>query len=316
MKKFSYLLPSTFSEAAAALQGEHAIAKGAGTDLLDLLQKRIVEPDRVVSLLPVKDAEKQGEISALATLHDLATDEWVKLEFPVLHAAAHEAATPQVRNVGTVGGNLAQTTRCWYLRTPGHACVKLGDKECAAAGDRAENRYHGVFSNGGCHCAHPSNLAPALIAVKARAACVHPDGDRTMDVELLYDGVKPGQMSDLALRRGELIRAVLLEPSALARNSVYVEFRERQSFDFAVASVAAAADIRDGVVKEVRIVCGGVAPAPYRAHEAEKALIGKKIDPDAAAAATVKGAEALGHNRYKIPVLEELVRRALKEIAG
>jgi len=316
MKNFSYLQPKTFAEASAALQGAHSVAKGAGTDLLDLLKKRIVEPDAVVSLLPVKDEEKQGEISALATLQDLATDEWVKLEFPALRTAADEAATPQVRNVGTVGGNLGQASRCWYLRTPGHACIKLGDKQCAAGAERAENRYHGLFASGGCHCANPSNLAPALIAVKARAACVHPDGDRVMDIELLYDGVKPGRMSDLALRKGELIRSVLLEPSPLARNSVYVEFRERQSFDFAIVSVAAAADIRDGVVKEIRIVCGGVAPTPYRAVAAERALTGKRLDPDAGAKAAVAGATALSGNRFKIPVLAELVRRALKEIAG
>jgi len=207
-------------------------------------------------------------------------------------------------------------TRCWYLRTPGHECIKLGDGGCAAAGDLGESRYHGIFASNGCHCAHPSNLAPALIAIKASAQCVHPDGDRTMDVELIYDAVRKGRMSDLGLRRGELIRSVGLTPSPMARNSVYLEFRERQSFDFALASVAVAAEIRDGKVKEIRIVCGGVAPTPLRALEAEKALTGKALDPDVAAAAVVKNATPLAHNKYKVPVLAELVRRACKEIAS
>ncbi|MHC4955811.1 MAG: FAD binding domain-containing protein [Planctomycetota bacterium] len=317
MKRFAYLQAESYSAASKALaQAKSAVAKGAGTDLLDLLKSRIVEPDEVVSLLPIKDDEKKGEIAALATLHDVATDEWVKLEFPALHTAAGTAATPQIRHTGTLGGNLAQVSRCWFLRTPGHACVKLGDATCAAAGKLAENRYHGLFESNGCHCAHPSNLAPALIAVGAQASCVHPDGNRTMDVELLYDAVKKGRMSDLSLRPGELIRSVVLHASPLARNSVYLEFRERHSFDFALASVAAAAELDGGKVKDIRIVCGGVAPTPYRARDAETLLKGKRLDPEAAAAAVVKGAVPLSMNRFKVTILKELVRRALKEIAS
>ena len=317
MKNFAYLQADTFAAASKALAAQNGhVAKGAGTDLLDLLKSRIVEPDAVVSLKDIREPERGGEISALATLEDIATDEWVKLEFPALHQAAAIAATPQIRSVGTLGGNLGQVSRCWYLRTPGHDCIKLGSDTCAAAGDAGENRYHGVFSSNGCFCAHPSNLAPALIALKAGAQCVHPDGDRAMDVELLYEAVKKGRLSDLGLRQGELVRAVSLAPSAMARNSVYIEFRERQSFDFAVASVAAAAELDGGKVKEIRIVCGGVAPIPMRAVGAEKALAGKALDPDAAAAAVVEGAKPLRQNRYKVTVLAELVRRACKEIAS
>jgi len=317
MKNFTYLQAQSFAAAAKALAtGEGMVVKGAGTDLLDLLKSRTVEPDAVVNLLDIKDKETRGEISAIATLNDIAQDEWVGLEFPALQMAAAVCATPQIRNVGTLGGNLGQTTRCWYLRTPGHECIKLGGKNCAAAAELGENRYSGIFASNGCHCAHPSNLAPALMALKASAYCVHPDGDRAMDVGLLYDEVKRGRMSDFGLRPGELIRSVLLSPSPLARNSVYFEFRERQSFDFALASVAAAAEIRDGKVKEIRIVCGGVAPTPLRLVAAEQALTGKQLDPDVAAAAAVKGATPLAQNKYKVPVLAELVRRACREIAS
>ena len=317
MKNFAYLQADSFAAASKALaKGEGHVAKGAGTDLLDFLKNRIVEPDAVVTLNRIRDEERRGEISALATLHDIATDEWTKLEFPALQQAAEIAATPQVRHVGTLGGNLGQMSRCWYLRTPGHKCIKLGSDECAAAADAGESRYSGIFASNGCHCAHPSNLAPALIALKATAQCVHPDGDRAMDVELLYDDIQKGRMSDLALRPGELIRAVALTPSALTRNSVYIEFRERQSFDFAIASVAAAAEIVDGKVKEVRIVCGGVATKPLRAVAAEQALVGKALNPEVAAAAVVQGAQPLAHNKYKVTVLAELVRRACKEIAS
>ncbi|MHC4849921.1 MAG: FAD binding domain-containing protein [Planctomycetota bacterium] len=314
MKQFAFLEPESFAAASRAAIAGNTIVKGAGTDLLALMKQRIVAPDRVVGLMTIKTDEKQGEISALATLHDVATDEWVKLEFPALHTAAAEAATPQVRHAGTVGGNLAQSTRCWYFRTPGHDCLKLGSERCAAQGERAENKYHGLFAHGGCSAAHASNLAPALIAVGAQVDCVHPDGDRSMDVGLLYDGVKKGRIADTCLRPGEIIRAVRLAPSALARNSVYIELRERQSFDFAMVSVAAAAEIRDGKVAAIRVVCGGIAPMPMRLVAVEKKLTGKALDP-AAAELAADGAEPLAQNRYKVPILKRLVRRALEELA-
>ncbi|MHC4937396.1 MAG: FAD binding domain-containing protein [Planctomycetota bacterium] len=314
MKQFAFLEPESFAAASNAAMADNTVVKGAGTDLLDLMKNRIVAPDQVVGLLTLKVDEKQGEISALATLHDVATDEWIKLEFPALHTAAAEAATPQVRHAGTLGGNLAQTTRCWYLRTPGHACLKLGADRCAAIDEGAQNRYHGLFADNGCCAAHASNLAPALIAVGAQVDCVHPDGDRSMDVGLLYDGFKPGRIGDTCLRPGEIIRAVRLQPSAMARNSVYLELRERQSFDFALVSVAAAAEVKDGKVADIRVVCGGIAPKPMRLDAVEKKLKGNALDP-AAADLAAEGAKPLSQNRYKVPILKRLVRRALEELA-
>jgi xanthine dehydrogenase YagS FAD-binding subunit len=151
--------------------------------------------------------------------------------------------------------------------------------------------------------------------VGAKAACVHPDGDRTIDLELLYEPrPREGVLPDTTLRPGELIRAVVLEPTPLSRRSTYVEFRERLSFDFALVSVAAALHVEDGKVKEARIVCGAVAPAPYRARAAEQALLGKAPDPAAAAEAAVKGAAPLEHNKHKVVILKRLVRRALEEL--
>jgi len=316
MKSFSYLNADSFAAAAKALQtGTNAHAKGAGTDLLDLFKERLLEPQEVVNLKRIPSDEKKGELSALATLAEVAGDEWVKLDFPAVHKAAAEAATPQIRNVGTVGGNLAQHTRCWYFRTNGFECFKRGTGACSAMDDAAHNRYHAIFPHDKCASAHPSNLAPALIAVGARVVCVHPEGDRVLDAELLYEASdEPGRFHDTTLRPGELIRAVRLEASPLTRNSTYVEFRERLSFDFAVASVAAAVHVEGGVVKDARIVCGAVALTPFRAREAERALIGKKLDPEAAAEAAVKGATPLSGNRFKIPILKRLVRRALEEL--
>jgi xanthine dehydrogenase YagS FAD-binding subunit len=317
MKRFAYLLPETFPAAAEALaKSPGAVAKGAGTDLLDRMKERVVEPAEVVNLLRVKADETQGEISALATLASIAEDEWVRLEFPALAKAAAEAATPQIRNVGTLGGNLCQHTRCWYFRNPAFECFKRGTGDCSAAKDGALNRYHAIFPSDRCMSAHPSNLAPALIALGAKVLCVHPEGGRTLDAALFYDEPRQGKHGDTVLRDGELVRAVLLEPSPMARRSTYVEFRERQSFDFAVVSVAAALDLRDGVVHDARIVCGAVAPVPWRARAAEEAIKGKALDPEAAAKAAAQGALPTEQNRYKVPILKALVRRALVELSS
>ena len=298
MKNFAYLLAQDLASASKALAGaKSAVAKGGGTDLLDLMKERVLEPDEVVHLGRAKRDAAEGELSALLTLAEVADHPWVKENFPAVAKAAGEAATPQIRHVGTLGGNLCQHTRCWYFRNPAFACFKRGTGACSAMDTGAHNRYHAIFPSDRCASAHPSNLAPALIAVGAKVACVHPDGNRTLDAELLYETPKEGKLGDTVLRPGELVRAVALAPSALARKSTYVEFRERQSFDFAVASVAAALHIEGGVVKDARIVLGAVAPVPVRARAAEKALVGKAPDPEAAAAAAVEGAEPLDHNR-------------------
>ena len=316
-KPFAYLVAESFAAASRALAGSPdaaagagggAVAKSGGTDLLDRLKEHVVGPDEIVHLLRVKREETRGEISALATLAELAEDEWVKKDFPALAQAAALAATPQIRNVGTLGGNLCQHTRCWYFRKPSFPCFKRGTGSCSAMEEGAQNRYHAVFPADGCASAYPGNLAPALIALEAKVACVHPDGDRTLDVELLYQDPVEGVHGDTGLRRGELIRAVVLEPSALTRRSAYVEFRERESFDFAIASVAASTD-----GKRARIVLGGVAPRPRRAIAAEKALAGG-AGLEAVCKAAVSGAEPLDQNGYKLAIVKDLVRRALEKL--
>ncbi|MHC4339494.1 MAG: FAD binding domain-containing protein [Planctomycetota bacterium] len=315
MKRFAYLDAETFAAASGALaESGGSVAKSGGTDLLDLLKERILEPSEVVNLGRARRDEKKGEISALATLAEVAEDQWVKVDFPALHHAAAVAATPQIRNVGTVGGNLCQHTRCWYFRNKSFECFKRGTGDCSAVREGAQNRYHAIFPHDRCASAYPGNLAPALIALGARVACVHPDGDRVMDVELLYEEPAKGKAADTVLRDGELIRAVLLQRSAMTRRSIYREFRERLSFDFAAASVAVALDLRDGVVKEARIVCGGVAPTPFRARAAEKALLGNGVDAAGAADAAVADALPLEQNGYKVPILRTLIRQALEEL--
>ena len=314
MKNFVYTIAGDFRAASRALQAKGTVVKAGGTDLLDLLKERIVEPDEAVSLKEAKRDGPAGEISALTTLAELAADRGIARDFPALHHAAAVAATPQVRNFATMGGNLCQHTRCWYFRNKDFACFKRGTGACAAKAAGALNRYHALFPSRQCGCAHPSNLAPALMALDAQVACVHPDGDRTLDVALLYDEPKEGQLNNMTLRSGELIRGVTLKASPLTRRSTYVEFRERESFDFAVVSAAVALDLADGVVRDVRIVLGAVAPTPYRAKAAEDALRGKPLDAKKAAELAVLGAKPLEQSAYKVTVARTLVRRALEEL--
>ena len=293
-----------------------AVAKAGGTDLLDLLKSRIVTPEAVVQLPATGTG--QGTIAASTTLAAVAANGALRSDYPAVTQAAAEAATPQIRNVATVGGNLCQATRCWYLRTPGFDCYKLGQGACAMLKPRAESRYGAVLGHDHCGCAHPSNLAPALIAVDARVRCTHPDGDREIALADLYGPAVRGSLSDTVLRTGELITHVLLAPAWRGRPSAYLEMRDRDSFDFAAVSVGVALHLDGGAVKAARICFGAVAPIPYRDAAAEAALTGKSFGADAiaaAAAAALAGAQPLEQNAYKLPVARGLLRRALESLA-
>ncbi len=316
MKNFAYYTAESVPAAARALAGmKNAVAKGGGTDLLALLKDRVLEPDEVVSLKGAKiDAKVAGVIAATTTLAELAADPWIKKHAPAVHVAADEAATPQIRNVATVGGNLCQSTRCWYYRNKNFACSKRGDDACAALTARSQHRYHAVFPHVACASAHASNLAPALIAVAATVHCVHPDGDRALDAGLLYQDPAKGRVQDTILRPGELIERITVPDSPLARRSTYVEFRERESFDFSAVSVAAAVHIDGGKVIDARIVLGAVAPKPLRATAAEQALVGQPLNAatiEKAAAAAFADARPLSDNKYKVVIGRRLVMRAL-----
>ncbi|MEE8104728.1 MAG: FAD binding domain-containing protein [Planctomycetota bacterium] len=317
MKQFGYAIAADFAAAAEALsKAKNSVAKAGGTDLLDLLKERIYEPDEMIHLGKAKNEVPAGELNALATLADVAGDARIRRDFPALAEAAEVAATPQVRNWATVGGNLCQHTRCWYFRNKDFTCFKRGDDDCSALKDGALNKYNAVFPTKECGCAHPSNLSPALAALDARLRCVHPDGDRELELLALYDIPKKGVTCNIHLRKGELIRSVVLNPTPLTRNSTYIEFRERESFDFAVASVAAALEMDGDTVRDIRLVLGAVSAGPLRAVEAEKIVRGKRLDIDAVAKAALKGATPLSQNAYKLHVTEALVRRALTELHG
>jgi xanthine dehydrogenase YagS FAD-binding subunit len=229
----------------------------------------------------------------------------------VLKQAAEKAATPQIRNAATVGGNLAQRPRCWYFRSPAFLCRKKGGETCYS--QNGDNRYHAVFDHDECAIVHPSNLAPALLALDAKVVT----NARTLPVAELFALPTVDVARENVLAPGELIREVVIPPGRTG--GAYRDARERGSFDWALVSAAAYVELERGVVKAARLAMGGVSPVPRRAAEAEAALVGRQLtaaSAQKAAEAALAPATAMTHNGYKIPLARTILRRAILAAAG
>ena len=323
MNSFEWSSPTTVEDAVKLLidprsdgnPDEAPRAMGGGQDLLTTMKDSILRPPRVVNLKMIDGlsgvntiGKENGEgkeftIGALVTINQLADDAEVKTNYPGLAQAAHSVATPQIRNLGTVGGNLCQRPRCWYYRLENVICLKKGGSTCYAVD--GENKYHAIFGGGPSYIVHPSDLAPMLVALDAVVSIQGPDGARRLPLEKFF--TLPSQASvrtENVLTAGEIVTAVRLPVQPMTRRSAYVKFKERASLDFALSSVAAAVELDGGVVKQARLVLGGVAPIPWRVQKAEAMLVGKKMEPatyGAVADAALEGAKPLARNGYKVP---------------
>ncbi len=289
-----------------------------GQDLHTTMKAYITTPVRVVNLKTISGlngiapaADGGLRIGALVTLTQLIADPAVAKGYPGLAEAAHAVATPQIRNLGTVGGNLGQRPRCWYFRLDGVQCLKKGGTECYAK--PGENKYHAIFdTDGPCVIVHPSDLAPMLTALGATVVVTGPGGRRTIPVAKFFHLPADGDVrTETVLADGDVITEITLPPAA--GRSAYLKFKERESLDFAMSSVA-------GVVSpgKVSLVLGGVAPVPWRCEAAEAFLAGKTLDEATIARAAVlatDGAKPLAKNGYKVPLTQTLVRRALTKLA-
>ena len=315
MNRFEYVSPKTAAEAVGLLGGG-AMAKAGGTDLIARMKDRLIEPGKLVNLLNVAELKKLSaddggfKSGALVTLSEVAAHPSVRKLYAALAMAAGEAATPQVRNVATVGGNLCQRPRCWYYRSAEHDCLKKGGKGCPAL--EGENQYHAIFDNGKCAAVEPSNLAPALIALEGKVTIRGKGGEKTVGAEEFY--VVNDVTKETILGENEIVTAV---EAAAGWKSAYLEVRERQSFDWPLVAVAVAVK-GSAKVEAARIVLGAVSPAPMRAEKAEKALVGVALKDEAAiakvAAAAVEGAKPLGRNGYKVTMLKAMVARAIAAV--
>jgi xanthine dehydrogenase YagS FAD-binding subunit len=327
MKNFTYYRPTTADQAVGLLAPEWGSAEllAGGTDLLDLQKEYIAQPDKVVSLGGIKELNEIkviGEggamfIGAGAKLAEIATA--CKKNFPAVADAAAQIGGPQIRNMGTLGGNLCQRNRCWYFRDEETLCLLKGGKKCFATD--GENRYHAIFTQGHpCVIVHPSTLAPALIAVAAMAEVVGPKGKRSVELAKLFQAPKAAGEREHVLAPNEVLLGVgIPQQAGLPLANASYEVRHKQSYDWPLAQAAVAFTLAGGKATGVKIVLGHVAPTPIVAAEAAKAVEGQAITEETAAKAgqlAAQGAKPLSQNGYKVKLIEVAVKRALLIAAG
>jgi xanthine dehydrogenase YagS FAD-binding subunit len=315
----------TFSPEAME-RGDTAIVKANGIDVLDLLKEGLLKPANVVSLTGVPGLDEVVEdkdgglrIGPMATLASLSEHRVLQQRYPALAEALRGSASPQIRNVATLGGNLLQRPRCWYFRSAAHHCARKGGDHCFAFA--GENHYHAVFGHAGCAIVHPSTVATALVALDAHVELATAQGtSRTVKLGDFLVGPEIDTRRETDLRAGEVLTAVLLPPASPGARSAFLKQAEKPSFDWSIADVAVVLECApDGRCRRAAVVLGAAAPVPWRARQAESVLAGQMIDPVAARAAgqaAIAGAAPLPHNAYKLPILAALVRRAVLQAAG
>ena len=325
MRNFSYIRAGSIDEALKAAAMPATMLLAGGTTLLDLAKCGVAEPERVVDISRLKglDAiriDADGAfIGALARMSHVAGDEVLKARFPVVSEALWQAASAQIRNMATIGGNLLQRTRCAYFRDPAtfpHCNKRTPGSGCAAL--TGVNRNHAVLGGShACIATYPGDLAIALTAFDA---VVHL-GERQVPIDDFF--LLPGSSPDkeTAMRPGEMITAVSIPSSESARKSTFIKVRDRQSYEFAAASVAAGIEFEaDGkTIRDVRVALGGVATKPWRARSVEDALRGKTLESDIvkhASRLAVEGAVDHGSNHYKIELAPRVVERAILKIGA
>lgn len=323
MNPFEFMEPESVEGAVSHLtQGPgRAEVIAGGTDLLSELKDGLRRPRRLVSLAGIGELrdvrwEEEGlRLGASLTLGSLVDDEGLAMEFPILGQAARSIATPQIRNVATLGGNLCQRPRCWYYRHAGFPCYKKGGVHCYAV--NGYNRNLAILELGASVMVHPSDMAPALIAIDARLESFGPRGRRTMALEDFFAGPNEQQMQEHVLGRGEIVTAVTVPKSQPGTKSIFLKAQDRVGEDFALASVAVSVSVSDGVVTRANVILGGVAPTPYRAREAEEYLEGRGVDTVKAlevAELALCRARPLRHNGFKVILSKNLVCNAVETI--
>jgi xanthine dehydrogenase YagS FAD-binding subunit len=326
MPAFELFQPASISDVLALLNkyGPDAWVMAGGLDTFDWLKDRIKRPRVVVDLSQVqglrgiKPWNGGLEIGAATTLTEIARDPQVRDKFGLLAQAAELVASPQIRNQGTIGGNVSQDTRCWYYRA-GWSCYRAGGNICYADTPTAINREHAILDADRCVAVNPSDTAPALVALDAQMVVQSASGERIVDAEDFFIGPAVDITRMTVLLPGELLTAVRI-PSTWAGAQFYFEkVRDRNVWDFPLLNVAAAAKYSSQDITGIRVVINAAAARPLRLHAVEAAVVGKPRNEQTAALAgqiAVEGARALRYNGYKIPLMRNLVKRAIRGGSG
>ena len=317
MKAFAYVNATNEKEAVAALakaERGRLLPMAGGMDLLGMMKDYIVSPDRVVSIRSLDQTMVSADgglrIGAATKLVDLVEHAQLRRSYPALATAAESVGTPQIRNIGTVGGNIMQRPRCWYFRNEEFNCLKKGGSRCFAV--EGENQYHAIFGDGPCHIVHPSSLAVPVIAYGGRFRVAGSRGAREIDAGEFFQMPNQNLYGESVLQPDEIITHVLLP--APGQKSASYEVRFKQSHDWPLAAASVNLVMSGSTVKSARVVMGAVAPVPWRAQAAERVLAGKAItEAIAAEAATaaVTGARPMSGNAYKVQIAKTAVKRAI-----
>jgi len=306
---------------------EKASILAGGSDLLARMKDRLEgpklrPPQHLLDITGIKDLnyirqQKNGlKIGATTILSDIASSPLIADKYPLLSQAASQVAVPQIRNVGTLGGNLCQRPRCWYFRGKLFKdCLRKGGDNCYAMS--GENQYHAVFGGENCHMVCPSDLATALTALNARVEIATPKGNRMIPIEQFYLRPLKNVLRETVLGSSEMVVAVDIPAPAPGSKGVFIKLKEREAFDFAVVSAAAMVTVKNHIVSDARIVLGGVAPFPLRSTSAEAALKGKSISDvmDTVCKTAVDGAQPLSNNSYKVIAAKGIMEKALSSLA-
>lgn len=326
MNDFDYHRARNLPDALALIREPDSAFIGGGTNLLDLMKGGVTAPRHLIdvgqlplaAVTPLPDGGLR--IGAAVRNSDLANERVVRERYPLLTQALVAGASPQLRNMATVGGNLMQRTRCYYFYdTAFGACNKRRPASGCAARD-GFNRIHAIFgASDACVATHPSDMNVALAALRATVIVQGPRGERRIAMQDFHRLPGDTPQLDTELAPDELITEVELPASPFAAHSHYLKVRDRASYAFALVAVAAGLELRDGIVRDAAVALGGVAHKPWRVVAAEQALIGHRLDDAAlvvAADAAVQGAQPLRHNAFKVPLARNAVRRALQVAGG
>lgn len=317
LNSFEYVEAASLQEALHEA-GNGAVVKAGGVDLLDRMKEGIDAPKRLVNIRHLRGmneiVEEAGglRIGPLVTLAQLHRNQIVTKRYAALAEAAEHSATPQIRNMATIGGNLLQRPRCWYFRSSDFHCLRKGGEKCFA--QDGENEYHAIFDNQTCAIVHPSSLAIPLIAFGAQVELTSAHGKRKIPVEEFFVTPEQDVTRETRILPGELITAVSVPSPNSGTVSAYYKQGEKESFDWPLAAVAVALEMTGGACKQANVVLGFAAPTPLRAKAAERKLNGAIINDEIARAAakeTIAGATPMTNNAYKLPIFEAIVRRTI-----
>ena len=327
MRAFSNSNPKDVREAVSMLsqahsQGRSASIVGGGSDLLGMVKEHLVSPDVVVNLKTIHGLDQiqhqhgHVKIGGLITLDALSRDQRIRKEYTVLAEAAEKVGTPQIRNAGTLAGNVCQRPWCWYFRN-GFPCLKNGGNTCFSAS--GENQLHAIFGGGPSYVVHPSDTAPALVALDAQFQITGPSGERVVPASEFFQLPRVDAARENVLAKDEILSAIQLPAARPGTRGTYHKVLDREAWTHAVVSAAMVLEMDHEICRNARIVLGGVAPIPWRLPKVEAMLAGQRITPDLAAKAgeaSVEGAHPLAKNKYKVPLTKAMVKRTLLSLTA